>query len=284
MNPMNARTRGVLAVLILLPLAFACSGCFNPFDPRLATTAGVSKPAPQPNTAAGVVLLFQWCWRNRAYDEYREIFTDDYRFQFATGDTAGNFYRDTPWTRIDELNTAQHLFVTGTPSQPPATTITLDYTQDLNTTIDPRPGKGNAWHALVTAQVLLRVSLSDGGYEVRGPAYFYAVRGDSALIPDELKQIGFKSDSTRWYLELWVDGTLATGSAFSARHPGAVDPASGFSELLGGAQPVRTPLVAGDRSGSAVAMVRGQPRAGPALADPGFIATSWGKVKAIYLH
>jgi hypothetical protein len=282
MNRMNGCTRGVLAILFLLPLTFASSGCFNPFDPRLATTAGVSKPAPQPNTAAGAVLLFQWCWRNRAYDEYREIFTDDYRFQFATGDTAGNFYRDTPWTRVDELNTAQHLFVTGTPSQPPATTITLDYTQDLSTTIDPRPGKANAWHALVTAQVLLRVSLSDGGYEVRGPAYFYAVRGDSALIPDELKQIGFKSDSTRWYLELWVDGTLASGSPFGARHPGELEPARSFSGLLGGAQPMSTPVALSDRGVAAEALARGQPRAGPARGD--LISTSWGKVKAIYLH
>jgi hypothetical protein len=271
-----------MAALFLLALTFFSSGCFNPFDPRLATTAGVSKPPPQPNTAAGVVLLFQWCWRNRAYDEYREIFTDNYRFQFATGDTAGNFYRDTPWTRIDELNTAQHLFVTGTPSQPPATSITLDYTQDLTTTIDPRPGKANAWHALVTAQVNLRVFLSDGGYEVRGPAYFYAVRGDSALIPDELKQIGFKSDSTRWYLELWVDGTLGSDGAFSAMHPGVIGRARDFRGLLGSGAPERTPASSYRALETPPILSRGRPRDGPAIAGDPFIATSWGKLKAIY--
>jgi hypothetical protein len=219
------------ARLALLTLLCGTAGCFNPFDPRLAIEGGNSKPPPVPDSPIGIIQLFQWCWRNRAYDTYQELFTDNYRFEFATGDSAGDFYRDTPWTRSDELATAQHLFVTGTPSQPPATSITLDFTQDLRVDVDPRPGKTDTtYHRLVTAQVLLRVNLSDGTQEVRGPVYFYVIRGDSAIIPPELIQRGFKPDSHRWYIEQWVDGTLQ-GGAFAAERAPLWDRARGAPTL-----------------------------------------------------
>jgi len=231
---MRTPARISLAAVALCALLFGASGCFNPFDPRIASQAGSTKPPPIPDSPTGIVDLFQWSWRNRAYDSYQEIFTDNYRFQFATGDSAGDFYRNQPWTRSDELATAQHLFLTGTPGQPPATSITLDWTQDL--TIDPDPRRAisdSTWFRLITAQVLLRVNLSDGTQEVRGPVYFYVVRGDSAIIPPELIQRGFKSDSTRWYIDQWVDGTLQQGAFSATRSPGlepleaAVGPASG---------------------------------------------------------
>ncbi|MBI1799569.1 MAG: hypothetical protein HYR73_07745 [Candidatus Eisenbacteria bacterium] len=215
-RPTSKRSFSALAALVLL---FGSGGCFNPFDPRLANLAGISKPAPLPNSETGVIYLFQWCWRNRAYDEYQEIFTDDYRFDFAAGDTAGNLYREVPWRRTDELTTAQHLFVVGTPSNPPATNVTLDFTQDLSVDIDPRAGKGNTrFHRYITAQVDLHVYIPDGSYEVRGPVYFYVIRGDSAIIPPELIRRGFRADSTRWWIERWVDGTLGTG-AFAVTRP-----------------------------------------------------------------
>jgi hypothetical protein len=139
------------------------------------------------------------------------VLTDDFRFQFATGDTAGNKYRVTPWSRDDELLCAVHLFRDGSPLEPPSTTITLDYTQDPTEQADPRPGMDAKWHRLITVEANLRVFLSDGGFEVRGPAYFFVVRGDSAQIPADLIAEGAKPDSTRWWLDLWVDGTLSSG-------------------------------------------------------------------------
>lgn len=252
--------------LAALALLLAVAGCYNPFDPRLASRSGNSKPAPLPDTPAGVIYLFQWCWQNRAYDAYQEIFTDNYRFEFATGDSAGDFYRSTPWTRSDELATAQHLFVTGTPSNPPATSITLDFTQDLSVDVDARPGKTDTtYHRFVTAQVLLRVNLSDGTQEVRGPVYFNVVRGDSAIIPPELIQRGFRPDSTRWYIERWVDGTLQNG-AFAARH----DP--GWNAAGPAAYPARA---RGDRGAPAAGAAA---RAGPAGSGR-TLSLTWGAIK-----
>ena len=252
------------ARLALLALLFGAAGCFNPFDPRLALQGGNSKPPPLPDSPIGIIQLFQWCWRNRAYDTYQELFTDNYRFEFATGDSAGDFYRNgTPWTRSDELATAQHLFVTGTPSQPPATSITLDFTQDLIVDVDPRPGKTDTtYHRLVSGQVLLRVNLSDGTQEVRGPVYFYVIRGDSAIIPPELIQRGFKPDSTRWYIEQWVDGTLQ-GSAFAAQRAPLDDQARGSTAPA---------------SLAAVAAPPPRPDAGTRT----FVDLSWGALKVEY--
>jgi hypothetical protein len=236
--------RAAFAALAVIALLACSSGCFNPFDPRIASTAVNATPPPAPDSPVGIVDLFQWCWRNRAYDSYQELFTDNYRFEFATGDSAGNLYRDAPWTRTDELATAQHLFVTGTPSQPPASSITLDWTQDLSVDVDARPGKTDTtYHRLITAQVLLRVNLTDGTQEVRGPVYFNVTRGDSAIIPPELIQRGFKPDSHRWYIERWVDGTLQSG-AFAARpaplesaRPSRRDPAASSALGAPGSRP-----------------------------------------------
>ena len=241
---------GVLAGLAILAVV---PGCFNPFSPVLARQGSNSKPPPLPNSAAGVVSLFQWCWQNRAFDEYEEIFTDDYRFIFASGDTAGYNFLNTPWTRTDELNTAQHLFLTGTPSSPPATSVLLDFTQDLDIGVDPRAGKQDTtYHWLVTAQVNLRVFLSDGSYEVSGPVYFNVVRGDSAIIPPVLIRRGFRPDPNRWYIERWVDGTLR--GALAATPPTVRDNA---------------------------AIRPRAPRAGP-LPGGNFVPVTWGTLKVLY--
>jgi hypothetical protein len=201
----------------VVALLIGAVGCYNPFDPRLATRASNSKPPPLPNSPAGVVDLFRWCWVNRAYDEYQDIFTDNYRFEFASGDSAGTYYSSTPWTRSDELATAQHIFITGTPSQPPANSVTLTFTQDLTVDPDPRDGKRDTtYHRQITALVNLRVYFAESGYEVSGPVYFNVIRGDSAIIPPQLVARGFKADPNRWYIERWVDGTLHTSSAIPA--------------------------------------------------------------------
>ena len=214
------RSRRLPAWLAVLVLACACAGCFNPFDPRVSQLRAVSSPAPAPTSPANVVKLFEWCWQNKSIDQYSEIFTDDYRFQFAQGDSAGNIYRDRPITREDELISARNLFVGGT-DRAPASSITLHFDNTLIALGDTRPGKNPKWHKSIRTHVDLNVVIphDDGSTEtnqVTGFALFFLVRGDSAAIPKELRDRGFTPDSTRWWIERWEDETLPSGGGSPA--------------------------------------------------------------------
>lgn len=204
-----------LPILALAAAAIFASGCFNPFDPLVSTARVASTPAPSPNTAANVVRLFEWCWKNRGIKEYEEIFTDDYRFVFALGDSAGNAYRDAPYTREDELRSATGLFV-GTIDLDPASDIQLDLDKTLIALGDDRPGKDPTWHRSIRTKVNLKVTIDRGSgpevNEVNGYAKFYLVRGDSAVIPRELAA-RFPPDANRWWIERWEDETLPPGGA-----------------------------------------------------------------------
>lgn len=198
-----------VALVLLLALAALSQGCFNPFDPLTAARRGVSEPAPVPNTAQGVLDLFAWCWNQRAYEEYTEIFTEDFEFRFASADSAGNAYRDRALYRQDELDTARHLFVEGTATEPPATRIALIY-QDRNFVPqrDSRPGKAFPWHQEIKRSVVLSIDTQDQQFRINGAARFFLVRGDSAKIPEEMLQRGFGPDVNRWYIERWEDETV----------------------------------------------------------------------------
>ena len=237
-------------ILAATLLTLGVSGCWNPFDPRIASDRAIAPPPPLPISPAGALELFRWCWQNRAIAEYREIFTDDYSFQFSERDSAGNEFRDRPWRREDELTAADNLFSKGTANDPPATSITLDYTQSLVAYPDDRENKTYPWHQQIRSQVLLRVNRGENGFEVKGAALFYLVRGDSAKLPDELLNRGFQPDSNRWYIERWVDETLQDQS----------------------------PALALERAGTA-----GARSVRPANLTPPLPVT-WGRLKAVYLR
>lgn len=265
MIPIRMTLRPAALLLIATAVLAGVAGCFNPFDPRIALQGSNSRPAPLPNSPTGVVDLFRWCWQNRAYDQYQDIFTDNYRFEFASGDSAGTYYTSTPWTRSDELATAQHIFITGTPGQPPATSVTLTFTQDLSVDPDPRDGKQDTtFHRQITALVNLRVYFADGGFEVTGPVYFNVIRGDSAIIPPPLIARGFKPDPNRWYIERWVDGTLHTSSSAiidpNINRAGRPGPGSARAAPAGGTGPPEPP-------GTVVTPV---------------FPTSWGAIKVLW--
>ena len=247
-------------------LLLGVGGCFNPFDPRIAPTNGIYIPPPTPNSAQNVVRLFEWCWNNRDITVYKEIFTDDFRFIFALGDSAGNLFRDDPVTREMELNIARNLFVGGG-SAPPASSIVLILDPTLRALPDSRPGKNPKWHNEIVTSVDLTIK-TEGGveYRIMGNARFFVVRGDSALIPQEL---GFRPDSARWYIDQWHDETLQ-GS-------GATAPAPAGPEDLRAAQPGDPRMV------SAVDRATRRPRAPSALAPLPFEMT-WGKLNALYAH
>jgi hypothetical protein len=203
---MKAARAAVVPALLLLLLA----GCSEKHVLRPVSQI------PAPDSPEGIVRLVQWCWNNRDTTRYREVFTQDFQFVFAAGDSAGNAYRDDPFGRDEMLTCATHLFVGGG-STPPAASITLVLDATLYPIADSRPGKDPRWHREVPTSVNLSVT-TEGGveYHVTGNATFFAVRGDSAAIPPEL---GFEPDSTRWYIERWEDYTLGSGSVMTVASP-----------------------------------------------------------------
>jgi hypothetical protein len=210
-RPRRFGLRRFLAGALLIASLPWLVGCFNPFDPRELGT-GVSAPPPVPDSPVNVLRLLEWSYNNRSIAEYRELFTDDYRFAFSKLDPYGNAYLGDVWTRADELESATHLFQGGKPTEPAATSITLDLGRTLKPVPDPRPGKDDRMHKSIHASVSLTITDPNKVTLVTGFAVFYLARGDVALIPDELKQKGFGPDSTRWYIEKWEDDTATSGT------------------------------------------------------------------------
>lgn len=182
----------------------------------------VTRPAnlpPRADTPQGVVKRFAWCWNNLDVTRYSGLFTDDFQFVFASGDSVGDLYRETVFGRDEMLACAQHLFVGGG-TRPAARSITLVIDAVLYPLDDSRPGKNPRWHQEVSTSVSLTVvTVTDSTYHICGNATFFAVRGDSAAIPAEL---GLEPDSTRWYIERWEDYTLwGCGAATRVASPQA---------------------------------------------------------------
>jgi hypothetical protein len=247
-------------------LLLSVSGCFNPFAPRIAPTTSVYVPPPEPNSPQNVIRLFEWCWKNRDITVYNQIFTDDFRFIFALGDSAGNLVREDPVTRETELTMARNLFVGGG-SAPPASSISLILDPTLRALPDSRVGKNPKWHNEIVTSVDLTIKTEEGAeYRIVGDARFFVVRGDSALIPQVL---GFGRDSTRWYIERWHDETLKESAST------APDPAGAGS--LQAARPFGRVTV------STVERLTSRPGAPAALTTRPFEMT-WGELTALYSY
>lgn len=222
MSSPRSRMRAARAALASFAVVFlfAATGCFNPFSPLVSTQRVASTQAPIPNSPAGVVKLFEWCWQNRDISRYEEVFTDDYRFAFAEGDSAGQPYTGTPYTRETELRNVGGVF-DGNEERSPAKSISLNLDKTMISLPDPRPGKDPKWHRSIRTSVDLTVEFDLGGGSVdkqivTGNALFFLVRGDSAVIPPELLDRGFVRDSSRWWIERWEDETLQIGSSGAA--------------------------------------------------------------------
>jgi hypothetical protein len=182
---------------------------------------GVSEVAPTPNSVRGLLDLFSWCYNNRAYDEYTELFTDDFQFQFSVADTTGQAFGERGLFRQDELDTARHLFIEGTATEPPAQKIVLTFDRTFIPEPDSRPGKTYPVHQEIKRNVVLSIDTGDQAFRITGAARFFVVRGDSAKIPPDLVQRGFGPDKNRWYIERWEDETLDTGAGLIAQAGGA---------------------------------------------------------------
>jgi hypothetical protein len=255
---------GLFIVLTLLTAA----GCYNPFLPKLAPNVGISEVAPTPNSPRGLLDLFSWCWNNRAYDEYTEIFTDDFQFQFSAADSTGQVFGDRGLFRQDELDTARHLFVEGTAAEPPAQKIVLTFDRTFIPDRDSRPGKTYPVHQEIKRNVVLSIDTGEQAFRITGAARFFVVRGDSAKIPDDLVQRGFKPDANRWYIERWEDETLVTGGA-------------GLIAKAGGASAMKQAIAAALAREAAASSAK--TAAAPASATTASYDVTWGWLQAIYL-
>ena len=277
MNPSRARRMAPLLALALPILAVAACGCYNPFLPRIAPALGRSQPAPVPSSAAGVLRLFEWCYNNKSIAEYREIFSDDYRFFFSPLDSAGAEYRGIPWTREDELISTTQLFVGGSADQPAASSIRLSLEKTFLVYADPTFlawDQRGRWHKNIRTQVVLNIQTGDGNaIDISGAANFYMVRGDSAVIPPDLQARGFGPDSNRWYIRRWDDETAQPGAgAFAAR------PTGGAALAAAGAIDVA-------RSPSRMRIARASTDvARPAALSDFPLVASWGYAKGLYLR
>ena len=215
----DGRRRGAMAALCLL-VGLEVAGCTQggsgldlvrlsrPRGP--ATDAGIA-----PDSPTNVLRVFEWSYNHRSVPVYRALFTEGFRFLCAPFDSAGNAYRGTPWTLTDELIFATHLFVGGSASEPPARGIQLALDRSVFVYPDPATvawDPTGRWHRIIRSQAALTVQTADGNtIAVTGAFRLAFVRGDSALIPEDLRQRGAGADSTRWYIRLWEDET-APGS------------------------------------------------------------------------
>jgi hypothetical protein len=200
--------------IALFVLAIALAG-ITACEKSPPTASSLSEPPPEPNSPVNALHLFEWSYDHRSIEQYRRLFTDDFRFFFSDLDSSGDAYRVIPWTREDELVGTRHLFVSARTIE-----LTMDH---FIATADPRPGKNPIWHKSVNAQVALHVVFPDGHTEdMSGSAKFFFTRGDSALIPDDL---GAAPDPATWYIDRWDDETGQSGaSSFGA---GASNPTWG---------------------------------------------------------
>jgi hypothetical protein len=149
-------------------------------------------------------------WRRDFLGQLRTRTTDDFIFHFETGDPAANAAPAGMFLREDLLQAVEHLLHGGGASFS-AERVRFDL--GGNAVVQPDPGAGDPRLHRV-AHVPLRAIVRETGpggvreRTVEGFALFHLVRGDGALIPNDLVQQGYKPDSTTWWLRGWEDETL----------------------------------------------------------------------------
>ena len=190
--------------LLVAVVALVLSGCS--VEHRVTGPFPWQPQPPVADSPTNAIRRFEWGWNRRDLGRLENLLTDDFRFVFALGDSAGNVFRDDPFGREELLVCLRNLF-TGGGSAPPATSIQLVLDPTLRALPDSRPGKHPVWHKEIVTSVDLAIVTADGAeYRIMGNARFFVVRGDSALIP---QGSGLEPDSTRWFIQQWNDETLS---------------------------------------------------------------------------
>ena len=202
--------------IALVALALCLGGCA---DERNAVAPGpIPEPMPWPRTPAMAVRAFEWCWDHQSVDGYRQLFSADFSGACAATDSAGNVFRARALTRFDELETARHVFVGGG-AQPPANNITLQLDPNLIVEPDPRPGREDAsLYRTIETRIVLRIDTFASDFQIVGVTRFFLVRGDVAVIPDDLVAQGVRPDAGRWYIQRWEDESVGTSAPAVRAH------------------------------------------------------------------
>lgn len=220
------RGHALVALVLLFLAGTVVAGCSK----REVTAPVAVNPTPPLDTPEHVLLALQWALENLDFATLRTLFTADYVFVFASQDSAGNAFRDTPWGWEDEIACSLHLLIGGSQTEPPVDRITLDFTNNLVVFPSTLPGHDPKWHKTIRAEVNLRFVRGESTLEVRGPSLFYFVRGDSAAIPQALIDEGVHPDSTRWWIDRWEDDTLSSAvSRFAIVPPADPNPTQATS-------------------------------------------------------
>lgn len=193
------------ACLLLGPGAAGCSDTGNPRTPLEPFDGVVPPPAPA-TTPANLLRRLEWSYDHRSFDVYGGLFTGDFQVSCGPFDSAM-----TVWTRGDEIGFARNLFQGGGPDQPAAVSIALRLDTNFYVLPDPEFTAWDPlgrWHKSIRTSGNLQATLADqSSVEINGYLRFFVVRGDSAMIPEELVQGGARPDSTRWYIRRWDDDT-----------------------------------------------------------------------------
>jgi len=207
-------TARLLLAAALLTAGLALAGCDNPFKPRIGYVPVAVQPPPRPNSPQNLMQLFRWCWVNQQISEYEDLFTDDFRFVFTDIEAVDN----PPIQRQEEIDIARRIFLDGSASEPRARRIEFTFANDLVPIPDTRPNKPDPWHKLIQTHVTLRVDLGDPTpITIDGNLNFFVVRGDSAVVPQEIidrdygGDVDASHDAGRWYIERWEDKTVQPG-------------------------------------------------------------------------
>ena len=90
-----------------------------------------------------------------------------------------------------------------------ANSITLSFDQNLMAEQDSRPGREDvSLYRVITTLFVLRIDTFEEDFQVTGAARFFLVRGDAAMIPEELAARGVGPDAGRWYIQRWEDESV----------------------------------------------------------------------------
>jgi hypothetical protein len=180
-------------------------------------------PVPNPVSPARAVQRLVWSWNHRDPAPSEDLYAGDFRFEFGAPDSAAQQPAGV-WFRETELASIQNLFVRGTATLPPASHITFVVDDPLVDTPSPEPGQDPRWHRMITTQVSLGVRLGASQLAAMGYTRFLLVRGDSARIPQVLRDRGYGPDSTRWWIDRWEDAPPPGGRAGLAARTDAAGP------------------------------------------------------------
>jgi hypothetical protein len=209
---MISRKAARMLVVLALAATVGCGGSSNdPVEPP-----EVPVP-PTPNTPQNAVKLLEWCWDERDNTLYRDVFTDDFTYQFAVSDSQSV---GTTINRNEELAFADNLFESGVAAPPApaggsgvlalpaASRVVLGVNANLTAQADSRPGKDPTWHKEIATRLNVNVTTPAGSYSIASDVRFFITRGDSALIPADMVARGFAPDPNRWYIDSWADETV----------------------------------------------------------------------------